>query len=219
MGSFSWCRAEATTQRSNITCGDKYKILVPQEFGGGYIQDIYDDYGRVFPTYARGKDNSYLKYVDGDGNVYPASEFVDADIDLYGILAWWNAPKKLDFIIPDNVPDDDPEEAERSRPKTMYDIMLRGCCEDNRGIGIDIGCYEEQVDHLKYPLKLVSASYRGAYEQCKGRSYDDPEQGFFAAYWKDEEYRKIKKRVVNGTRRPAITAILRNMAVWAERHL
>ena len=36
---------------------------------------------------------------------------------------------------------------------------------------------------LKYPLKLVSASYKGTYEECEGRSYGDPNQGFYKTYW------------------------------------
>lgn len=48
----------------------------------------------------------------------------------------------------------------------------------NRSLGIDIGCYDHQKDELKYPLKLVSASYNGTYEECEGVSYSDPNQGF-----------------------------------------
>lgn len=55
----------------------------------------------------------------------------------------------------------------------------------NRLIGIDIGCYDEQVDQLKYPLKLVSVSYKGNYEDCNGRSYTDPNQGWSVLYRKD----------------------------------
>lgn len=43
MGSFSWLRADRTTKRSNIVGGDSYKILIPKEFGGGFIKDIYYD--------------------------------------------------------------------------------------------------------------------------------------------------------------------------------
>lgn len=32
-------------------------------------------------------------------------------------------------------------------------------------------------------LKLVSASYNGTYEECDGKSYGDPEQGFCKTYW------------------------------------
>ena len=62
MGSFSWLRADKTTKRKNLTEGDRYKILIPKEFGGGFIKDTYYDYGYVF----HGTEN---------------------EADLYGILA------------------------------------------------------------------------------------------------------------------------------------
>ena len=37
MGSFSFTRADRSTKRANLTWDDKHKILIPQEFGGGYI--------------------------------------------------------------------------------------------------------------------------------------------------------------------------------------
>ena len=147
MGSFSWMRADKTTKRSNLTCGDKYKILIPQEFGGGFIADTYFDYGYVFYD-------------------------TDHEADLYGILAYWN---KCDCMIYDG----------DEYPSTMKDILERGntCLQHNRCKGIDIGCFDKEIDKLKYPLKLVSASYKGTYEECEGRSYNDPEQGFCKTYW------------------------------------
>ena len=70
-------------------------------------------------------------------------------------------------------------------PTTMEDILNRGntCLQNNRCKGIDIGCYDDQIDRLKYPLKLVSASYKGTYEDCEGKSYGDPNQGFGKTYW------------------------------------
>lgn len=64
MGAFSWLRAERTTQRKNIAVGDIYKILIPQEFGGGFIRDEYCGSGIVF-----GDDWDHMA-------------------DLYGILAY-----------------------------------------------------------------------------------------------------------------------------------
>lgn len=147
MGSFSWLRADKTTKRSNLTNGDRYKILIPQEFGGGFIKDTYYDYGYVFHD-------------------------TDHEADLYGILAYWN---KCDGMIFDG----------EEYPSTMEDILERGntCRQENRRKGIHIGCYDEEIDKLKYPLKLVSASYKGTYEDCEGRSYGDPNQGFFKTYW------------------------------------
>jgi hypothetical protein len=149
MGSFSWMRADKTTKRSNLTDGDRYKILIPQEFGGGFIKDTYYDYGKVF------------EYDD-------TREIAD----LYGILAYWN---KCDGMVYDG----------DEYPSTMQDILERGktCLQNNRHKGIEIGCYDREIDKLKYPLKLVSASYKGTYEECDSRSYGDPEQGFCKTYW------------------------------------
>lgn len=151
MGSFSFIRADHCTRRKNLTMGDKYKILIPKEFGGGFIVDRYYDYGYVFAD-------------------------TDHEADLYGILAYWNGCKDMDYEGDDY-------------PKTMDDILKRGktCEQHNRCKGINIGCYDNQVDNLKYPLKLVSMSYKGTYEDCEGRSYSDPEQGFCKTYWTREE--------------------------------
>lgn len=156
MGSFSWMRADKTTKRSNLTEGDRYKILIPQEFGGGCIKDTYYDYGYVF-EYDDTKENA----------------------DLYGILAYWNKCEGMIF---------DGDEY----PSTMEDILKRGktCLQSNRCKGIAIGCYDKQVDKLKYPLKLVSASYKGTYEECEMRSYSDPNQGFCKTYWKQDKSKK-----------------------------
>lgn len=161
MGSFSWTRAEHITKRANIALGDKYKILVPMEFGGGYIEDYYFDYGYVNYGYS-GK----AEYVDAKGNHF--SEFPVAD--LYGILYYWNNYTGNEW--------------------SMYGILYDGntCDDEIRCGGIDIGCYDGQVAELKYPLKLVSMSYKGTYEDCAGRSYGDPNQGFFKGYWDGEDY-------------------------------
>ena len=50
--------------------------------------------------------------------------------------------------------------------------------DKNRSIGIDIGCYRDEIDKLKYPLKLVSPSFKGCYEDLSKPSYGDPNQGF-----------------------------------------
>lgn len=170
MGSFSWTRAEHITKRANIALGDKYKILVPMEFGGGYIEDYYFDYGYVNYGYS-----GEAEYVDAEGNHF--SEFPVAD--LYGILHYWNTYSGDMW--------------------SMHSILYDGDThnDDIRCGGIDIGCSDVQVDKLKYPLKLVSMSYKGSYEDCHARSYDDPNQGFVKGYWTDEEYKEYQKRILS----------------------
>ena len=148
MGCFSRMRADKTTKRSNIADGDSYKILIPKEFGGGFIKDHYQGYGQVL--------------WDTEDNM----------ADLYGILAYWN---KCDGMIYDG----------NEYPSTIEDILSKGktSLHGNRCKGINIGCYDSQIDKLKYPLKLVSASYKGTYEDCAGVSYNDPNQGFCKTYW------------------------------------
>lgn len=180
MGSFSWTRAEHTTKRSNFTTGDKYKILVPKEFGGGYIKDIYYDYGYIFASDNDYKKNCDCGYYDANGSFYSANYFreraKDENIyDLYGLLAWWNKEDKKLTLSHDGF----------TEPMSTLGFLRFGktSFQDNRCKGIDIGCYDNQIDNSKYPLKLVSASYKGTYEDCKGRSYGDPNQGFFKCYW------------------------------------
>ena len=75
-------------------------------------------------------------------------------------------------------------------PSTMADILEHGrtYLQSNRCAGIEIGTYKEDIDKLKYPLKLVSASYEGTYEECDGISYTDPDQGFYKTYWQPKDF-------------------------------
>ena len=69
MGSFTWLRADKNISengQANICYGERIKILVPNKFGGGYIEGEYLDYGLV---------------EEGDGNQY----------DLYELVAIWNS--------------------------------------------------------------------------------------------------------------------------------
>jgi len=80
--------------------------------------------------------------------------------DMYEILAFWNNPKavKYDGDFP-----------------LMKEIDLY--TDRNRNKGIDIGCYDEDILKLKYPLKLVSPSFKGTYEDLETCSLGDPDQG------------------------------------------
>lgn len=88
--------------------------------------------------------------------------------DMFELLAFWNHEQ-----IPETV------------GKLQYDgefPLLKEVDQytyHNRCIGIEIGCYDKQIDKLKYPLKLVSCSFKGTYEDIKKPSYGDPNQGFY----------------------------------------
>ena len=69
MGNFTWLRADkniSKNEQANICYGEKIKVLVPNEFGGGCIKGEYLDYGLV---------------EEADGNQY----------DLYELVAIWNS--------------------------------------------------------------------------------------------------------------------------------
>ena len=149
MGSFSWLKADNLTKIANVQYGAPFKFLIPEEFGGGYIKDYYQDYG-----YLGTKEDGTPKY------------------DMYELLALWNH-----------------EIAEERGYELQYDgkemPMMKEIDQHtfyNRNVGINIGCYDKQIDRLKYPLKLVSCSYKGSYEDLDTPSYGDPNQGFGPIY-------------------------------------
>jgi len=82
--------------------------------------------------------------------------------DMYELLAFWNNAEDLKF------------EGEYPRMKQIDEHT-----NSNRGKGIDIGCYDNDILKLKYPLKLVSLSFKGTYEDLETSSLGDPNQGFF----------------------------------------
>lgn len=148
MGCFSWTKAERSAKVANVREGAPFKLLIPKEFGGGFIKDRYRGYGKI----SDGK-NEY---------------------DMYELLAFWNSYLFPDYFVLSRLLYDG--EFPKLKPIDRY-------TDHNRGLGIDIGCYVPQVNNLKYPLKLVSVSYKGTYEDCKGRSYGDPNQGWGPLSW------------------------------------
>jgi hypothetical protein len=83
--------------------------------------------------------------------------------DMYELLAFWNKVEGLKY------------DGDSPLMKVIDDYT-----DNNRGLGIDIGCCDGQMSKLKYPLKLVSASFKETYEDLETCSFDDPDQGFFS---------------------------------------
>lgn len=138
MGSFSWNKADKLTNIENVAYDSSFKFLIPKEFGGGFIKEKYQDYGKLGT-----KENGEPKY------------------DMYELLAFWNKADGLKY---------DGE----------YPLMkeIDAYTNENRRKGIDIGCYDKDILKLKYPLKLVSASFKGSYEDLETCSLGDPQQVF-----------------------------------------
>lgn len=82
---------------------------------------------------------------------------------MYELLAFWNKVETLKY-------------------NGEYPLMkeIDNYTNDNRGYGIGIGCYDEEILKLKYPLKLVSTSFKGSYEDLETCSLGDPDQGFYS---------------------------------------
>lgn len=83
--------------------------------------------------------------------------------DMYELQAFWNNAEGLKF--------------DGEFPLLKEIDQYTG---HNRCLGIDIGCYDKDILKLKYPLKLVSVSFKGTYEDLETCSLGDPDQGFFS---------------------------------------
>lgn len=175
MGSFSWLKADDCTNIANIVDDKPFKFLIPKEFGGGFIKDYYQDYGDLGT-----KADGTPKY------------------DMYELLAVWNRDACKDIKGIYNF-DKYKDVAGVVFTDGKYNPMpeVSECTEHNRLLGIEIGCYDEQIDKLKYPLKLVSASYKGTYEDCVGKSYGDPNQGWSPLHRDDSQYLRIREQAIN----------------------
>lgn len=99
------------------------------------------------------QDYGYLGTKDDDTPKY----------DMYELLAFWNSVDNLKW--------------NGDTKPLMKEIDEH--TDHNRCLGIGIGCYDHEILLLKYPLKLVSLSYKGDYESCVEPSLGDPDQGFY----------------------------------------
>ena len=197
MGSFSWLKADIRSMKSesslvNIAYDKSFKFLIPKEFGGGCIKEKYQDYG-----YLGTKEDGSPKY------------------DMYELLALWNTVdgyfenaveiryddinrNRLENPIRTNIVYSDLPKMKERDVLTDH-IRNRGIhiSEDGIYLKYTSGVYKEDGENYgKYPLKLVSPSYKGTYEDMEYASEQDPNQGWattkkmFRAYNLDE-YREV----------------------------
>ena len=93
----------------------------------------------------------------------------EAKYDMYELLAFWNH----DYIFKGNSIEDELLYNEEL-PKLKE---IDGYTDNNRLVGIDIGCGDKEMSVLKYPLKLVTGDCTLTYEECKNFSEIDENQG------------------------------------------
>lgn len=153
MGSFSFMYADGGKEnQANMVPGDRVRLLVPEVFGGGSLDGVYEDYGVV-------------SFSDG------------MSVDLYELIAMWNSAELVDVAV--NLLGLDEGEA---RVKFMGGAFTRFA----RNVGIRIGCYDDDMVRLQYPLRVVPAdNVSVSYETVGGISVVDPNQGFYARPWGD----------------------------------
>jgi|TARA_R110000782_G_scaffold21110_4_gene56939 methionine synthase II (cobalamin-independent) len=112
----------------------------------------------------------FIKDTYQDYGYLGSKEDGEPKYDMYELLAFWN---KADGLTYDG------------KFPLMKEIDKH--TDKNRREGINIGCYDVDIDKLQFPLKLVSRSFVGSYEDLSSPSLGDPDQGFF------ERKRKLTK--------------------------
>ena len=168
MGQFSWLDCKTGEQIVDGRKRNSY-VLVPRRFGGGHIEEpCYEGYG-VFG----GKDVYDLvalwnrEFINVDENLRkPLRERFTADKEgerffQLAVESYQERSRRLEDFV-SNVEDADMKE--------MYgDEYLRL-------IGIDIACYDEENENLRFPIKITHDP-NAVYEFC-APSLSDPNQGW-----------------------------------------
>jgi len=126
---------------------------------------------------------SFIEYYQGYGHL-------GSRYDMYELLAFWNYRFKL--LNGKSVLDYLNWQGKEVGAPIPFMKEIDEFTNENRGIGIDIGCYDTDIKRLKYPLKLVSFRNSQTYEECDMVSLNDPHQGFYPVTWEQLEKDRIK---------------------------
>lgn len=116
-------------------------------------------------------DGVYADY----GDIALADE---TTVDVYELLALWNSSELRDALIGGTGMCE-----EEVNVKGVDDVWT----PFTRMVGIRVGCYDEDMLRLDWPLRIVPAENGDStYENVEGVSVGDPNQGFYARAW--DEY-------------------------------
>lgn len=198
MKKFSFIKAtHATvddTVNVNIKKGEEVKILVPEEFGDGYLIAIYRGNG------------VFLVIEDSD---WVASDKVL--IDIYEVVAYWNLAsakgskwlcdlRSRDYVDTQTKPHLITGALNCDKylwlTKT-YDGMfgvpvISDATSKVRRYGLDLTYLPDNHKRCEYPIKIVEHQCTSSYEEVDGFSLRDPVDGLTHINKLSEEYKKLK---------------------------
>lgn len=137
MGSFSWYKAD---KKDNIVYGDTVKMLIPKEFGGGYILGTYEDYGDI-------NENGIIH-------------------DIYELVALWNnkklynTVKKMGYSNPARKPSDNDINSKKNVTHSVrkYGIAIACYDEDNAKCKYPIKIVSEKYNLTYEECENISLS-------------------------------------------------------------
>ncbi len=201
MGTFSFFKADGLTRVANIVEGRPFKFLIPKEFGGGYILEKYQGYGYVGKTWIGVPRQDMFELLAIWNAHHPNQE---AHLRAYNNVLQndeYDIPPKQDGQCMDDYvyqiayqfgghfwSDDDAVRHDIHGARDYYSCLdAKKCIDDktyhNHNLGLQMGRHPHQIENLRYPLKLVIASYKGTYEDCENYSLpDDQSHGLWPIY-------------------------------------
>lgn len=143
MGSFSFLKAKVKSNEQECSLRDGYdfKLLIPQEFGGGSIKAYYQDYG--------------IGAIIGKGQ-----------FDLYEVVAFWNNPLEVKGIDRDSVFPLESENTDFNRG-----IGIRIACWDKDHHNLKYPLKLVSVDYNKSYEECVGISYEDSTQGWKRIGY------------------------------------------------
>ena len=174
MGVFSWCFCDignikrdsfgnpAPTARQRLIIGKSAYALVPEKFGSNIFEAEYDGYGRFAgkDIYALVADWNREFISEHPEYILNAKEYAGDKPKAAGEYSWY--PYYADLSLSTE------ELCRKWREETNCQYR------EYRTIGIDLACYDEDNERLRYPIKISRKN--ACYEQCSA-SLADPMQG------------------------------------------
>ena len=151
-GEFSLIVADRDGRFANIEKGQVVKLLIPKEFGGGYIRGKFDGTGLI-------RENG-------------------VDYSIYELAAIWNSREIYKLV-------EDMGYENPSRKPYVETPQNNKITERIQKVGLMFAANEIEHARAEFPIKIVTADRRLAYEECQNISLYDRNKGCKQWEWKD----------------------------------